>query len=949
MNGSSVRKVDHDDAEFEPSMQISVLQPEPARTDQREAYRAPLSDEQMERLGRVLDDLLGEAEAASTPDIDAACQKHPDLASAIRHYILSIQLLHQAAEKGELTDSPLLPLDLGAAASRLHELGDYRLLREIGRGGMGVVYEAKQISLARRVAVKVLPFAAVLDARQIKRFQIEAQAAASLNHPNIVPVYAVGNDRGTYFYSMQFIDGQSLDHAIDQLRSGRSASIDARGGTSAANVERCANGGSNGIDQAGMSQYDSSASQVKHSADTLRVVADASTVHSVCNLDYVRRIVELGVQAAEALHYAHQHGIVHRDIKPSNLMLDTNGKLWITDFGLAQCSARASSLSENQAALTRPGDLVGTLRYMSPEQVSSNAHLVDHRTDLYSLGATLYELLTLRSVVEAQDRAEVIKQLETDSSRPPRKLNSAVPIALENIILKSLSRQREDRYASAEELANDLRRFLTGQKPIAKRSTLFERTARFIRRKPKLIVVSAIVLLAICACSLIATSILNLKNQQIMSAYQLAQRHLQTANEAVYRFGPEKIKRLELLPGSDDLRREMAEDALAYFKDFASQVHENHAMHTDVVEALMICGDLQLQLGRNSEALASFQQAGELLQSQIKQSSSEARVLKLLLCTNNQFVACARLGDLQVAKRGLEAALKSPQLTSVTQAKHQISACEMLLHLNLGTLYCELGELHSAKWEFDRVFALSKNQHSVDAEGLDAIPGAEISTLLTAALQEAGELPNIDPAYSRTLLELALRNAESYRDSNFTKHGDVFCKATAEHDLSLCRLALGAHLLQLGEAETSRVYFEKAVGDLRRLHLTHPAVTKFALDLSTALNNLGQSEMQTQALNAAEQAFEESREYLERLLQNTNEYVVQSCLGGVCNNLALVKEARGLHDEAEKLLKEAIVYQKKAIAQSPDSKSCESFLAEHIAQLARLQSLQTEANLIEVN
>lgn len=182
-----------------------------------------LDAEQLEQLGEILDELLVAAEAGQAPDVEAACQRHPELASAIRHYVRSMQMLHNAAHAKPASSSDGSRINLLAPPER--QLGDYRLVREIGRGGMGIVYEAEQLSLARRVALKILPFAAVLDGRQITRFQNEAQAAASLHHPHIVPVYAVGHERGTYYYSMQYIDGQTLEFAIDQMRQGHDGSL----------------------------------------------------------------------------------------------------------------------------------------------------------------------------------------------------------------------------------------------------------------------------------------------------------------------------------------------------------------------------------------------------------------------------------------------------------------------------------------------------------------------------------------------------------------------------------------------------------------------------------------------------------------------------------------------------------------------------------------------------
>src|SRR5262249_6071443 len=221
-------------------------------------------------------------------------------------------------------------------------LGDFRLVREIGRGGMGVVYEAVQLSLGRRVALKVLPFAAALDARQLRRFKNEAQAAAHLHHPHIVPVYAVGSERGVHYYAMQFIDGQTLSAQIQELRQRQ-------------------------IDKVARWQGD----KVTEGPGTL------PSCHLVTLSEFFRTAARLGLQAAEALEHAHGVGVVHRDVKPANLLIDGPGNVWVTDFGLARL--------QSEPGLTMTGDLLGTLRYMSPEQALARPGGVDHRTDVYSL------------------------------------------------------------------------------------------------------------------------------------------------------------------------------------------------------------------------------------------------------------------------------------------------------------------------------------------------------------------------------------------------------------------------------------------------------------------------------------------------------------------------------------------------------------------------------------
>jgi serine/threonine protein kinase/Flp pilus assembly protein TadD len=404
------------------------------------------------RVMRVLEGYLAELERGVPPDPEQLLARHPDLAGPLKEYLASLEFLHRAAVNLRSGDG--FPGAAPAEAlSELGRLGDFHIVREVGRGGMGVVYEAVQISLGRRVALKVLPFASTLDGRQLQRFQNEARAAAHLHHPNIVPVFATGCERGVHYYAMQLIDGRTLAAAIGELRQ-----------------------------QAGRDRNEPPADRGPSTA------AVFSTEGSTQNPGFFRAVASLGVQAARALEHAHQMGVVHRDVKPANLLLQTSSplaplgrgvegeglRLWVTDFGLAHC--------RSQVGLTMTGDLVGTLRYMSPEQALAKHVLVDHRTDVYSLGATLYELLTLEPVFDGRDREELLQQIALHEPRRPRLCNPAIPADLETILAKAMEKDPAERFATAQELADDLERFQNDEPIRATRPTLLQRGRKWARR-----------------------------------------------------------------------------------------------------------------------------------------------------------------------------------------------------------------------------------------------------------------------------------------------------------------------------------------------------------------------------------------------------------------------------------------------------------------------------------
>jgi serine/threonine protein kinase/uncharacterized protein HemY len=406
--------------------------------------------------------------------------RYPDLTEELKSFF---------ADPSHL-DPLLAPLRTSAPAPTVLEpgpLGDFRIVREIGRGGMGLVYEAVQMSLGRRVALKVLPFAAAMAARRLQRFKNEAQAAGQLHHTNIVPVFYVGCERGVHFYAMQYIEGCTLAALIRGLRREADREAEAEGGPSA-NVSEIAISFLSGDPKQPLSTEltptvayspcgpwpGPTAGKGRKDENSTRPVAAISTERSTDHPAFFRTVARLGIQAAEALEHAHLSGVVHRDIKPGNLMLDTSWNVWVTDFGLAQF--------QSQAGLTLTGDLVGTLRYMSPEQVLAKRVLIDQRTDIYSLGATLYELLTLEPIFTGRDRQELLRQIAFEEPRPLRRLNKAIPPELETIILKAVEKNPADRYSTAQELADDLRRFLMNEPIQARRPSPLQRLRKMARR-----------------------------------------------------------------------------------------------------------------------------------------------------------------------------------------------------------------------------------------------------------------------------------------------------------------------------------------------------------------------------------------------------------------------------------------------------------------------------------
>jgi serine/threonine protein kinase len=478
---------------------------------------------QADPFGQFGDEFVEAFRQGKRPSVEEFARRYPEHADEIREMLPALVLMEKAKSADDAPGQPLPAR--AAAAAPLQQLGDYQILREVGRGGMGVVYEARQLSLGRHVAIKVLPSHALLDPRHLGRFQREARSAAKLHHTNIVPVYGVGEQDGLNYYVMQFIKGLALDLVLDELRRLRQPR-GKQAPTPGAAPGRLA-GGPRDLSAVAVArsllsgQFRSSgpAGELKaapeqpaagvevaapssvHAVDTSATIrlpgqTEASTL-SESGHHYWQSVARVGMQVADALAHASSQGVLHRDIKPSNLLLDDTGNVWVTDFGLAKADTDGDNL-------THTGDIVGTLRYMAPERFNGQGDL---RSDIYSLGLTLYELLALRPAFDEKERGKLIKQVTTEEPARLNRVNPGVPRDLVTIIHKAADRDPARRYATAGDLAADLQRFLADEPIKARRQTQLERYLRWARHHPGIAVLGGVltaVLVLVTVASLLA-------------------------------------------------------------------------------------------------------------------------------------------------------------------------------------------------------------------------------------------------------------------------------------------------------------------------------------------------------------------------------------------------------------------------------------------------------------
>lgn len=808
------------------------------------------SDSSRDPLEALAEEFVERHRRGERPSIDEYAARRPELADEIRELFPALATVERLKPgPSDVTGEGIL-----GEGRPPRQLGDYRILREIGRGGMGVVYEAQQESLGRHVAVKILRPRFTSGSKQLARFRREARAAARLHHTNIVPVFGVGHEGDTHYYVMQLIQGQPLNEVVAELKWLREANR--LSGVEPPGRRGPTGNGAGEVSESGevarrmlfgelhrrqvVATVDTTTDAAREAHDepkreagaalgsgssgssSMAVLPGDTAVSSATHPDrnYWESVARIGVQLAGALDYAHEQGVLHRDIKPSNILVDAHGTAWVTDFGLAKVV--------EQEGLTESGDVVGTLRYMAPEALQGRT---DARTDLRGLGLILYELIALRPAFDDADPSQLIQRISEGELTRLRQINPNVPRDLETIVMKSVDRDPADRYQTASELAEELGRFLTGEPIQARRIGPAARLWRWSKRKPLVAGLGgalALVLLAVAVAGPItavyqaslrrtAERLLEEKGGLLEEKERLleetekqrvvAQRNSKMARDAVDKYLTQVSEDPRLRArGLEQLRRSLLETAREFYEQFVREDPDETTLQEEHGNAYYRLAKIDFQIGRFEESEAAYRAAIDIQQ---------------------------RL----VAER-----------QDVTDYKNELASA----HSDLGRLYGRTGRLDDAEAAYRTALEIAgrlADERPDEAEHLRAV----IQGGLGSVYYESGQFKEAEEAFEQA--------AEDWR-----RHGDDH--RYVPHSLqgrALCIHCLGLIFTHTGRPKQAEGALKAAVEIRERIVAQYPNVPAFEDELAASHTGLGILYAATERVVPAEAAFKAAIEIQKRL------------------------------------------------------------------------------------
>lgn len=673
-------------------------------------------------------------------------------------------------------------------------LGDYQIIREIGRGGMGIVYEAEQTSVGRKVALKVLPSTLAVDAQQLSRFLIEIQAAGGLNHPNIVPIYWAGHIDGVHCYAMPMIDGTSLDRLAYE--------------------------------------------------------------------DQVNESVALFVQAARAINHAHQYGVIHRDIKPSNLMVDRDGKIWVTDFGLARLS-RDLDRSDVRSDITRSGAVVGTARYMSPEQADAS-RIVDHRCDIYSLGVTLAEMLT----------GVRFENVQSVPLRGPARHNKRISRDLETVVMKAIAADRDDRYRTASDFADDLQRILDSRPVLARRPSIIDRTWKWTLRHRRLVAASVLLVGVALFASVSMALVFAKQKSELTTALSQSDQNLRLADANLQRaednfretrrvldhFGLLAAERLRGVAGAEAIREQLVRDLLLYYERFVDSAASAGTLQRELADTHLRAARIIEEVGATEKALRAYRRAEALL-GELPPSPT----------TLNDLVACRNSIAVLLAEQGDVSASEAMYRETIIKTSNDLSkALFAETRGNLGTLLVSLDRRDEARQEFELAVQLIQGEADV-----------------ASRLQLAALLSNL----SHLAMDADLDQSLLLSDQAIDSLRDVAVDDPAGQQALARSLNNRATIeMKMNRADAAASSYRESIRLQRKLLEDAPMVVQYSEDLAITYNHLGRVLQTASKTDEANAAIRSARRLMQSLVSRLPQQTrYQEALAGIEHNLRRIQ------------------------------------------------------------
>lgn len=1001
---------------------------------------------------RLADEFSARWRAGETPTIEEYERLAPEHRAMIRSLFSTIAMIERTIRRETTKRRTRRP-----AISKHKVIGDFSIVREMGRGGMGIVYEAIQQSLKRRVALKVLGSGIANSPQQLLRFRREAESAARLHHTNIVPVYGIGEEGGIHFYAMQYIDGVPLDDAIATVRHRSSGTHDANSLGSPQQTGVVASGSHetdepisppSSVDDPTILMFDEpppgssdggsqlSAEQTPTSSHSSRlpsssgvanpsaledpdwaasassfppkVQPEATTTESVdaCfgffatngTTDYFLRIAKLAAQVADALDYAHQHGVLHRDIKPSNLMIDRNGDVWIMDFGLVKILERQD--------LTQAGEIVGTLRYMAPEQLEGRA---DVTTDIYALGLTLYELLTLRPAFDGDETVTLAQRLRQSDIPKPRSINPAIPRDLETIVLKATAHDSNARYTTAAMLADDLRRFCEDRPIQARRATYRERLWRWSRRNPALAAAtgSTILLLGLVAA---ITTMGRLKVESALNKATASQKRAEANLDlAINAFDAilQNVSSRGGAPGgmSPNLSEadislpvaafsqednQLLAELLNFYRSFTTQNATSTNLRLRTAEAYRSAGDILVRLGQLETAESDFTTAlvdfGRLL---TVDPGNVGIILKTASLYNDVGELRLRRGEFfETLNAHLEARallLKQPdEIRHRPEVRYELArATDLLASIDIRSGTDEGPQMPpggpSGRTPAERHHRSGRHSHTHDAAnadggdsgdavtldaehhgphdadgrhgpkgghhpggGPDGPPPDQLNPRLARAMPAAfgmGGRPHDGPGGPHDRVDSLAATLVEASDEFRSLVKEFPENYDYQYRLAQCLRHQVVHAASNGQVEVARTAFYEAIEILNRLTTLAPDVTKYQFELAYTLTQATRVETESEAQEDLDRAVSIAEGLTEKFPTACDS---QLLLGTALARQAVVQEKTGWKEDAELTLYQAISTLEPLTARFPGQGVIQIPLAKTRQQLGDLMRATSE-------